>query len=58
MFLTLSMLLQTLEVMQDDECQLLLTPQAFHNIRPETDLFNNINKQVSRIWNAVQDVSQ
>ena len=38
-------LLKTLEVMADESCQLVLTPQAFHNIEPEKDLFNNINKQ-------------
>ena len=37
--------LKTLEVMADEEMQLCLTPQAFHNIDAEADLFNNLNKQ-------------
>ena len=37
--------LKTLEVMADEDCQLCLTPQAFHNIDADADLFNNLNKQ-------------
>ncbi|GFH05774.1 uncharacterized protein HaLaN_00291, partial [Haematococcus lacustris] len=33
------------EVMLDDNLALCLTPQAFHNIDPDTDLFNSINVQ-------------
>ena len=43
--------LKTLEVMADEDLQLCLTPQAFHNIDPEADLFNNINKQ---FWEVIQ----
>eukprot|EP00955_Chlamydomonas_euryale_P087271 364282-Chlamydomonas_euryale.AAC.11 len=42
--------LQTLEVMADEELMLCLTPQAFHNINAEGDLFNNINKQFWEYW--------
>lgn len=31
--------------MADESLQLVLTPQAFHNIQPDADLFNNINAQ-------------
>lgn len=31
--------------MWDDECSLCLTPQAFNNINPNADIFNNINQQ-------------
>ncbi len=42
--------LQILEVMLDDDIALCLTPQAFHNISPMTDLFNNINTQFWEYW--------
>lgn len=32
-----------LEVMADDDCSLCLTPQGFHNVNPQTDIFNNLN---------------
>lgn len=38
--------LQVLEVMWEDSVALCLTPQAFSNIHPAADIFNNINKQV------------
>eukprot|EP00879_Flechtneria_rotunda_P004438 GHRR01004689.1.p1 GENE.GHRR01004689.1~~GHRR01004689.1.p1 ORF type:complete len:1077 (+),score=332.23 GHRR01004689.1:2028-5258(+) len=38
-------LLKILEVMWDDGCSLCLTPQAFSNINPKADIFNNINQQ-------------
>ncbi|KAG1680162.1 hypothetical protein FOA52_000275 [Chlamydomonas sp. UWO 241] len=41
---------KTLEVMADEELALCLTPQAFHNINPDGDLFNNINKQFWEYW--------
>lgn len=31
--------------MWDDSCSLVLTPQAFSNINPRADIFNNINQQ-------------
>lgn len=31
--------------MWDDSCSLVLTPQAFSNINPKADIFNNINQQ-------------
>jgi hypothetical protein len=34
-----------LEAMWDDSCSLVLTPQAFSNINPKADIFNNINQQ-------------
>ncbi len=37
--------LKVLEVMYDDEISLTLTPQAFSNINPNVDIFNNINQQ-------------
>lgn len=37
--------LQVLEAMWDDSCSLVLTPQAFSNINPKADIFNNINQQ-------------
>lgn len=36
---------QMLEVMMNDEYALVLSPQSFHNVDRESDLFNNINKQ-------------
>jgi hypothetical protein len=39
------LLLQVLEAMWDDSCSLVLTPQAFSNINPKADIFNNINQQ-------------
>lgn len=38
-------ILQVLEAMWDDSCSLVLTPQAFSNINPKADIFNNINQQ-------------
>lgn len=38
-------LLKVLEAMWDDSCSLVLTPQAFSNINPKADIFNNINQQ-------------
>jgi hypothetical protein len=38
--------LQVLEAMWEDSCSLVLTPQAFSNINPRADIFNNINQQV------------
>lgn len=38
-------LAQVLEAMWDDSCSLVLTPQAFSNINPKADIFNNINTQ-------------
>ncbi|KAJ9528163.1 hypothetical protein QJQ45_005789 [Haematococcus lacustris] len=38
------------EVMLDDNLALCLTPQAFHNIDPDTDLFNSINVQFWEYW--------
>jgi cellulose synthase/poly-beta-1,6-N-acetylglucosamine synthase-like glycosyltransferase len=32
-----------LEVMQDDNVALCLTPQGYHNVRPDGDIFNNVN---------------
>lgn len=32
-----------LEVMSDDDIALCLTPQAFHNVNAQTDIFNNLN---------------
>lgn len=40
-------LLQVLEVMWDEDVALCLTPQAFSNIHPTSDIWNNINLQVS-----------
>ncbi|GFH10434.1 uncharacterized protein HaLaN_05744, partial [Haematococcus lacustris] len=37
-------------VMMDDNLALVLSPQSFHNIKPETDIFNNINKQFWECW--------
>lgn len=37
--------LQVLEAMWDDSISLCLTPQAFSNINPGSDIFNNINQQ-------------
>jgi hypothetical protein len=37
---------QVLEVMWDDDVALCLTPQAFTNIHPTADIWNNINLQV------------
>jgi hypothetical protein len=37
---------QILEAMWDDSVALCLTPQAFSNINPKADIFNNINQQV------------
>lgn len=37
---------QVLEVMWDDDVALCLTPQAFSNIHPTADIWNNINLQV------------
>lgn len=42
--------LQILEVMCDEEIALCLTPQSFHNISADADLFNNINKQFWECW--------
>ncbi|KAJ9506848.1 hypothetical protein QJQ45_020227, partial [Haematococcus lacustris] len=42
--------LQIFEVMLDDNLALCLTPQAFHNIDPDTDLFNSINVQFWEYW--------
>jgi hypothetical protein len=39
-----------LEIMMDDEIALCLTPQAFHNIDPAADLFNNINILFWEYW--------
>jgi hypothetical protein len=39
---------QILEAMWDDATALVLTPQAFSNIHPGGDIFNNINQQVGR----------
>ncbi|KAL6758967.1 hypothetical protein V8C86DRAFT_3133901, partial [Haematococcus lacustris] len=39
-----------MEVMLDDNIALCLTPQAFHNIDPDTDLFNSINVQFWEYW--------
>jgi hypothetical protein len=30
-------------LLQDDTVALCLTPQGYHNIRPGTDIFNNVN---------------
>ncbi len=49
-WVTCSLGLQVLEVMQDDNMALCLTPQCFHNIQPETDLFNSINVQFWEYW--------
>lgn len=38
---------QVLEVMWEDDVALCLTPQAFSNIQPSADIWNNINVQVS-----------
>ncbi|WIA20938.1 hypothetical protein OEZ85_005279 [Tetradesmus obliquus] len=38
-------LLKVLEAMWDDSISLCLTPQAFSNINPGSDIFNNINQQ-------------
>ncbi len=35
--------LKLLEVMQDEGIALCLTPQGYHNVRPDGDIFNNIN---------------
>lgn len=32
-----------LEVMQDDDCALCLTPQGFNNVDAQCDIFNNLN---------------
>ena len=37
---------QILEVMVDDNVALCLSPQAFSNVNPSTDIFNNTNQQV------------
>jgi hypothetical protein len=42
--------LQILEVMLDDNVALCLTPQSFHNIDPDSDLFNSINVQFWEYW--------
>ncbi len=34
----------------DDEIALCLSPQSFHNIHKDGDLFNNINKQFWECW--------
>jgi hypothetical protein len=36
---------QLLDVMCNDEYALVLSPQAFHNVDRDSDLFNNVNKQ-------------
>ena len=36
---------KVLEVLWDDSVALCLTPQAFSNIDPRGDIFNNINQQ-------------
>jgi hypothetical protein len=36
--------MQLLEVMVDDDVALCLTPQAFNNVNPATDIFNNTNQ--------------
>lgn len=36
---------QILEALWDESTSLCLTPQAFSNIVPASDLFNNINTQ-------------
>ncbi len=36
---------QVLEVMWDEKVALCLTPQAFSNVSPHADIFNNINEQ-------------
>jgi hypothetical protein len=36
---------QILEVMLDDSVALCLSPQAFSNVNPATDIFNNTNQQ-------------
>jgi hypothetical protein len=38
---------QVLEVMWEDDVSLCLTPQAFSNIHPSADIWNNINLQVT-----------
>jgi hypothetical protein len=40
--------LQVLEAMWDESISLCLTPQAFSNINPGADIFNNINQQFWR----------
>ncbi|KAJ9523924.1 hypothetical protein QJQ45_022417 [Haematococcus lacustris] len=44
------LVLTIMEVMLDDNIALCLTPQAFHNIDPDTDLFNSINVQFWEYW--------
>jgi hypothetical protein len=46
----LLLLLQILEVLVDPEIALCLTPQAFHNIPADADLFNNVNLQFWEYW--------
>jgi hypothetical protein len=29
--------------LQDEGCALCLTPQGYHNVRPDGDIFNNVN---------------
>lgn len=38
------------QVMCDEKHALCLTPQAFHNINPHADIFNNINLQFWEYW--------
>jgi hypothetical protein len=45
---------QVLEVMWDDDVALCLTPQAFSNIHPTADIWNNINVQVRSITDAAR----
>lgn len=42
--------LQVLEVMWDEDVALCLTPQAFSNIHPTADIWNNINLQVNFLY--------
>jgi hypothetical protein len=36
--------------MMDDSLALCLSPQSFHNINKDSDIFNNINKQFWECW--------
>jgi hypothetical protein len=36
--------------MMDDSLALVLSPQSFHNINKDADIFNNINKQFWECW--------
>lgn len=45
MCVLLLLVLQILEVMCDDSIALCLSPQAFSNVNPATDIYNNTNKQ-------------